>query len=67
MVIRKGVLKGLKPDRGVLKGLKSNGSIKCYNLCHNLSMWRVVVGGGMSPYGPTITPPLATTRHMGKL
>ena len=37
------------------------------NFIHNLSMWRVVVGRGVSPYGPTIIPPPATTHHIGKL
>ena len=36
----------------------------CHNLCHYSPTWRVVSGGGVSLHGPTITPPLLTTRHM---
>ena len=40
---------------------------KMHNLCHNLSMWQVVVGGRVASHAPTITPPLTTTYHMGEL
>ena len=30
-------------------------------------MWRVMVSGWVFLYGPTITPPPTTTRHMGEL
>ena len=35
--------------------------------CYNSPMWLVVVGGGVSPHGPTIISPPTTTRHMGEL
>ena len=39
----------------------------CHNLCHNSPTWWVVRGGGVSLHGPTITPPLLTTRHVDEL
>ena len=38
-----------------------------HNFAHNLPMCQVVVGGGVSPHGPTNIPPPTTTRHMGEL
>ena len=37
-------------------------------ICFPLNtMWRVVIGGEVSPYESTITPPPITTRHIGEL
>ena len=44
---------------------KSRAVLVPHQKGHNWLHERVVVGGGVSPHGPTITPLPTTTRHIG--